>query len=140
MGFFASFSLSALNVPAPSPAPLNIFAIWLTTRFVIAPACACVDPGMLGSGEKNDENRFRTGTHVALVNGTSRGRAISPWVYLCASVEILEEYLLSPLYTLEVRMACWMTAPASHDTEACGRPRGEDVHRVWEVRSQRDDG
>ena len=67
------------DVSAPGRVYLNIFAVWLTTRFVIAPIFACADPGVLGSGEKNGDGSFGTGNHLVLVNGTkqSRGRAIS---------------------------------------------------------------
>ena len=106
---------------------MNTFAIWLTTRFVVAPACACADSGVLGSGEKNDEGSFGTGTRVALVNGTSRGRAVSTWVCPCASVEVWKEYPLTPLRTPVVRVARWMTASAS-----CV-PVEDRVHRVERV-------
>ena len=46
-------------------------------------------------------------------------------VFPCASVEVSEEYLLTPLRTLVVRVACWMTASVSY-------VRVEDcMERVW---------
>ena len=45
--------------------PLNTFAIWLSTRFVI---CTCADSGVLGPGEKDNEVSFGNSTLVALVN------------------------------------------------------------------------
>ena len=61
---------------------------------------------------------------VVLVNGTSCRSAISTWVYPCASVEAWKEYPLTPLCTLVVRIACWMTASAW-----C--VRGEDREKVF---------
>ena len=87
-----------------------MFAIWFTTRAVIAPACACADSGLMGPGEKG-------GTRVAMVNRTnqSRGRAIpSLEVSLqCASIEVWKEYPLTLLRTRVVRVEPRMTASAS---------------------------
>ena len=49
------------DMPVPIRVYLNIFAIRLTTRFVVVPAYACADPGGLGSGEKNGGGNFRYG-------------------------------------------------------------------------------
>ena len=40
---------------------MNTFAIWLTIHVIVAPACACADLGVLGSGEKNGEGNLRYG-------------------------------------------------------------------------------
>ena len=82
---------------------------------------------MLGSGEKNGEGSFGTGTYVALVNGTSCRSAISTWVYPCVSCEAWREYPLTPLRTRVVRVARWMTASASC---VCGKDRVERMERV----------
>ena len=102
-------------MPAPALVPLNIFAIWLTTRSVVAPAFACADPGVLRSGEKNGEGSFGTEIRLVLVNGTNCRSVISTWVCPCASVEAWKKYPLTLLrwFALLVRMACWMTASVS---------------------------
>ena len=69
---------------------------------------------MLGSGEKNGEGSVGTEIRVVLVNRTSCRIAISTWVYPRASVEVWKGHPLTPLRTPVVRVACWMTAPASY--------------------------
>ena len=85
----------------------------LTTRFVVAPAFTCADPGALGSGEKNGEGSVGTEIRVVLVNGTSCLSVISTWVCSCGSLEAWKEYPLTPLRTLVVRVGGWMTASVS---------------------------
>ena len=114
-------------MPAPALVPLNIFAIWLTTRSVVAPAFACADPGVLRSGEKNGEGSFGTEIRLVLVNGTNCRSVISAWVCSYALVEVWKGHPLTPLRTRVVRVARWMTASASC---VCGKDRVERMERV----------
>ena len=91
---------------------MNTFAIWLTTRVVDAPACACADLGVLGSGEKNGEGNFGTGTYAVLVHEPEpRPRHLRESVHAHPSSR--KEYPLTSLRTRVVRVARWMTASAS---------------------------
>ena len=90
---------------------LDTFAIWLTIHVIVAPACACADLGVLGSGEKNGEGNLRYGKPRRA--GAAAALSLSS-TEVCpyASVEVREEYPLTPLRTRVVRLVCWMTATA----------------------------
>ena len=97
--------------------PIRVYVTIFAIRPVVAPACASADPDVVGSGEKNGEGNFGTGTYVVLANGTneSRGHAIPSLEASCASIEVWKEYPLTPLV---VRVACWMTASTTRRERA----------------------